>query len=124
MQWGRPQEMKDVQDVFVAYLSAKIPSTPFSSDPLSAESAPIIQYLLRLTENGCWTVASQPAVDAAPSQDAVIGWGPPSGYVFQKPFVEFFCHRDQLDQILEKIDRQERGVVSYFAADNHVCPVQ
>ena len=44
-----------------------------------------------MNDRGWWSVASQPAVNAAKSSDEVVGWGPRSGgWVWQRPFVEFF----------------------------------
>ena len=41
----------------------------------------------------------QPVVNAARSDDAVVGWGGPGGYVYQKAYVEFFCSPDKLDRL-------------------------
>jgi methylenetetrahydrofolate reductase (NADPH) len=30
------------------------------------------------------------------------GWGGPGGYVYQKAYVEFFCAKEKLDQLIEK----------------------
>jgi methylenetetrahydrofolate reductase (NADPH) len=40
--------------------------------------------LQKLNELGYLTINSQPAVDGAPSNDPVHGWGPKHGYVYQK----------------------------------------
>ena len=31
------------------------------------------------------------------------GWGGPGGYVYQKAYLELFCAKDKLDQLVEKI---------------------
>jgi len=31
------------------------------------------------------------------------GWGGPGGYVYQKAYLEFFCAKEKLDQLIEKI---------------------
>ena len=35
----------------------------------------------------------QPNVNGASSQDPVVGWGMPGGYVYQKAYLEFFTSR-------------------------------
>ena len=37
-----------------------------------------------MNELGFLTINSQPAVNGAPSDDKVFGWGPSNGYVYQK----------------------------------------
>ena len=120
MLWGSPSTVEDVQGLFLSYLGSKVSSTPFSLEPLSSETATILPYLARLTENNCWTVASQPAVDAASSDDPVFGWGPKGGYVFQKAFVEYFCTSSSLEQLMDRAKRYGHGFVSYYAINAKV----
>lgn len=40
--------------------------------------------LLRVNRLGILTINSQPNINAKPSSDPVVGWGPSGGYVFQK----------------------------------------
>jgi methylenetetrahydrofolate reductase (NADPH) len=49
------------------------------------------------------------------SSDPVFGWGPKNGYVFQKPFVEFFVPASQFQQLKEKMDAHDQ--VTYFAGN-------
>ena len=77
-------------------------------------------HLQRLTKRGWWTVGSQPAVDGASSSDDVFGWGPRSGFVFQKGFVEFFCNEDDIDVIEEQIEKKGKGWMHWFAANSRV----
>ena len=62
---------------------------------LRAETETIRKELISLIEGkGFWTLASQPAINGIKSDDKVFGWGPPGeGFVFQKPFVEFFVSK-------------------------------
>lgn len=74
-----------------------------------------------------WTVGSQPAVDGAPSADAVHGFGPKGGYVYQKAFVEFFLTKEELDELERVSAREERerrekgegddGLVKWYAGN-------
>lgn len=93
--------------------------TPFSQGPLSPESLTIMAHLERLTKKSWWTVGSQPAVDGISSLDRVFGWGPKGGYVFQKGFVEFFCEREDVDLIEQRVI-QEGAAVDWLAANNEV----
>lgn len=65
-------------------------------------------------------MGSQPAVDGTDSSDDVVGWGPSSGYVFQKCFVEFFCGPKEVEDIEKKIEEKGNGWVHYFAGNYKV----
>jgi len=79
----------------------------------------ILTHLEKLTKRGWWTVGSQPAVDGASSTDEVVGWGPRSGYVFQKGFVEFFCEKKDVEAIAHRVEQRGKGWVNWFAGNNH-----
>ncbi|KAF9067554.1 methylenetetrahydrofolate reductase-domain-containing protein [Rhodocollybia butyracea] len=117
-EWGNPQSLDDLTTVFLKYLLSESTTTPFSSDPILAESKLILPHLRKLTERGWWTVGSQPAADGVRSSDPVVGWGPPTGYVFQKSFVEFFCTTDDLRRIEQKVVEKGDGWVHYYAANS------
>jgi methylenetetrahydrofolate reductase (NADPH) len=51
------------------------------------------------------------------SDDEVYGWGPRGGYVFQKAFVEFFCTKEDVDILEERIRSRGQGWVTFFAAN-------
>ncbi|KAG8973560.1 hypothetical protein FRC05_008628 [Tulasnella sp. 425] len=118
-QWGTPTSIDDLNAIFTRHLNSdpRTPMTPFSPDPLLAESRIILPQLLEMTSKAWWTVGSQPAVDSAPSNDEVVGWGPAGGYVFQKAFVEFFCDEDALRTLETKI-KGENGWVTWYAANS------
>lgn len=119
--WGEPTSLSDIQAIFLAYLDGISTSTPFSPEPLDRESASIVSYLRKLVQKGWWTVASQPAVDALPSSDPIVGWGPRGGYVFQKAFVECFCEKSSVEWLENKVKKMVgRCVVSYYAANSKV----
>ncbi|KAI4124389.1 MAG: hypothetical protein LQ338_004821 [Usnochroma carphineum] len=96
--WGEPTSPQQITRLFTSHLSGQHPALlPWSdgdaSTPaLSPETALIRDHLLAITTSrNWWTIASQPAVDGVPSTHPIHGWGPAKGFVFQKPFVEFFC---------------------------------
>ena len=61
------------------------------------------ELIALISKQNYWTLASQPAVDGAPSSHPIFGWGPPGGgFVFQKAFVEFFCSRDEWEGSLKQ----------------------
>lgn len=122
--WDSPTTIEDLTRLFLSYLHSEIVSTPFSPSPLFAESHSILPHLERLTERGCWTVFSQPAIEAVSSTDEVFGWGPANGYVFQKCFVEFFAEKHDVDLIINKIDVEGDGWVTYIAANASVSTIQ
>ncbi|KAF8559704.1 MTHFR-domain-containing protein [Imleria badia] len=116
--WGNPTSTEDLTKLFLDYLDSNISSTPFSASPLSSESETILEHLKKLTNQGLWTVCSQPAIDNASSTDDAFGWGPKDGYVFQKGFVEFFAEENVVYQIEKKIEREGNGWVHFFAANS------
>lgn len=116
-QWGNPKNLDDLTNLFLRHLHSQIPTTPFSSSPLSEESTTILPHLETLTRKGWWTVGSQPTVDGASSTDEVFGWGPRGGYVFQKGFVEFFAERLDVEKIERKVKQEGQGWVDYFAGN-------
>lgn len=118
--WGNPRSEADLTALFLAHLEGRISSTPFWATPLSSESRLILPRLRRMTASGWWTVGSQPAADAVRSDDAVLGWGPASGYVFQKAFVEFFGSREDVDWLEKHAKTRGGGLVTYFAGNAEV----
>ena len=88
--WGAPESVEDISDIFRKHLNGEINAMPWSEEPLQPETLTIKDELTALINKGWWTVASQPAVNGVRSSDSVFGWGPKNGFVFQKPFVEFF----------------------------------
>lgn len=118
-QWGRPRTMSDLTEIFLTYLHSEIESTPFSPTPLSPEANLIMPYLEKLTMRGWWTVGSQPAIDAAPSEDELVGWGPRGGYIFQKAFVEFFAESDDVQTLKERIQKHNNGMITFLASNLH-----
>ncbi|GLB34715.1 putative methylenetetrahydrofolate reductase [Lyophyllum shimeji] len=116
-QWGNPKSLDDLTQLFLDYLHSKISSTPFSPTQLSPESRMILTHLERLTKRGWWTIGSQPAVDGVSSSDEILGWGPRSGYVFQKGFVEFFCAKGDVEAIERRVEERGKGWVHWFAGN-------
>ncbi|KAF8511149.1 methylenetetrahydrofolate reductase-domain-containing protein [Hysterangium stoloniferum] len=116
-EWGHPKTIHDLTEFFYSYLHSTSGTTPFSANPLSQESQLIIPYLEQLTQRGWWTVGSQPAIDAAPSEDEVVGWGPRGGYIFQKAFVEFFADREVVEWLTERARIRGCGLISFFAGN-------
>ncbi|KAJ3753266.1 methylenetetrahydrofolate reductase-domain-containing protein [Lentinula raphanica] len=117
-QWGNPKSITDLTTIFLQYLHSEISTTPFSFDPIQPESKLILPHLQKLTERGWWTVGSQPAVNGVDSSDPVVGWGPRTGYVFQKSFVEFFCTEEDVRMIERKVAEEGDGWVHYYAANS------
>ncbi|KAJ1728365.1 methylenetetrahydrofolate reductase 1 [Coemansia biformis] len=116
--WGRPQQLDDVSELFVRYVRGEIAALPWSDEPLLAESEQIGAELARINGLGYWTLASQPALDGASSTDAVYGWGPRGGYVYQKAFVECFVSGDRFPPFLSRLQSMS-GRITYYAANKH-----
>lgn len=117
--WGRPASRDDVSEIFRRYVRGEIGAVPWSEEALNPETATIRKELLGLIGKGWWSVASQPAVNGVRSSDPVFGWGPrEGGFVFQKPFIEFFLSAKDWEVLRRKLEgREGEGEVSYFAGN-------
>ena len=114
--WDYPKTPEDISNLFVKHIRGELAAIPWSEEELLAESSTITPHLLRLNSKGWWTVASQPAVNGVRSTDPTFGWGPSSGFVFQKAFVEFFISSSDWPPLLEKL-RAAGSSVCFFAAN-------
>ncbi|KAE8355783.1 5,10-methylenetetrahydrofolate reductase [Aspergillus coremiiformis] len=110
--WGFPVSREDISTLFRRHVSGELHMVPWSeggaeegSPGLNAETDVIRSELLQLIDgNGWWTLASQPAVNGVRSDNPVFGWGPPrEGFVFQKPFVEFFCPSKDYQSVVKPL---------------------
>ncbi|EME43646.1 hypothetical protein DOTSEDRAFT_72867 [Dothistroma septosporum NZE10] len=113
--WGEPKSIEDISRSFRRHLESEIDSMPWSEEALQPETLTIKDRLLALINKGWWTVASQPAVNGIRSTDPIFGWGPKNGFVFQKPFVEFFIPNTEWQTLKEKLDQLPQ--VTYFAGN-------
>jgi methylenetetrahydrofolate reductase (NADPH) len=113
--WGHPVDTTDISALFRRHIQGELEALPWSEQGLSPETSTIAKQLLALNAKGWWTVASQPAVNGVRSTDSVFGWGPKNGYVFQKPFVEFFLPAAEFQALKLRLDAHEQ--VTYFAGN-------
>ncbi len=98
---GTPQSFEDVAEVFRKFVKGKVTMLPWSDEAMSKESTQITDQLEWVNANGFLTINSQPRVNAAPSDDANVGWGGPGGYVFQKSYLEFFTSPELFKRLLK-----------------------
>lgn len=122
--WGSPQSLKDLSQLITSYLTGDLKSLPWSDGPIGEDTNLIIDNLIDLNKKGFFTMNSQPALNAIRSNNPVHGWGPKSGYVYQKQYLEFFCHKDVLGDLLKSIESfntqsgdSTSSVLSYYAVD-------
>ncbi|KAK6523848.1 hypothetical protein TWF281_001816 [Arthrobotrys megalospora] len=115
--WGKPTSTKDISDLFVKNAKGELEAMPWSEDTLNPESFLITQELVKMNAKGWWTVASQPAVNSAKSDDPTFGWGPKNGFVFQKAFVEFFILDDEWTELKKKLVDEGKEDVSFYAGN-------
>jgi methylenetetrahydrofolate reductase (NADPH) len=113
--WGFPVENDDISKLFKRHVEGTLEALPWSEQGLSPETNTIAKQLLALNSKGWWTVASQPAVNGVKSTDPIFGWGPKNGYVFQKPFVEFFIPSAAFAELKPRLDAHEQ--ITYFAGN-------
>ncbi|CAH6723274.1 methylenetetrahydrofolate reductase 2 [[Candida] jaroonii] len=120
--WGHPQCLKEFADLTINYLTGKLKSIPWSDGPIDADTSVMTDDLISLNKKGFITINSQPPLNATKSNDKVYGWGPKNGYVFQKQYLEFFCHKDTLNQLLNNIDSfnstdNNARILTYYMVD-------
>jgi methylenetetrahydrofolate reductase (NADPH) len=113
--WGHPVSRDDISKLFRRHIEGDLDALPWSEQGLSPETRTISKELLALNHKGWWTVASQPAVNGVKSTDPVYGWGPRNGFVFQKPFVEFFIPAADWKALQPRLKAHEQ--ITYFAGN-------
>jgi methylenetetrahydrofolate reductase (NADPH) len=111
--WGEPTSVKDIAEIFVKYLEAKVDSLPWSEAPIANEAAVIRDRLVDLNRRGLLTINSQPAVDGVKSSNPVYGWGPKNGYVYQKAYLELLVSPDLIEELIDRIERDPE--LTYYA---------
>lgn len=125
--WGHPVEHSDINTLFRRHVSGELYKVPWSeggaeedTGGLNPETELIRPELLKLIDGrGWWTLASQPAVNGVRSDDPIFGWGPQrEGFVFQKPFVEFFCPSKDYTTILKPMfEKHGHDKLTWFATN-------
>lgn len=124
--WGHPVEQPDVSTLFRRHVSGELYMVPWSEGGaeegggLNPETELIRPELLKLIDGrGWWTLASQPAVNGVRSDHHIFGWGPQrEGFVFQKPFVEFFCSSKDYTSILKPLfEKHGHDKLTWFATN-------
>lgn len=121
--WGCPQSTRDLSALVILYLKNDLKSLPWSDGPIGEDTSVIVDKLISLNQRGFLTMNSQPSLNCVKSNDKVYGWGPKNGFVFQKQYLEFFCHKDTFPKLVESIEsfNQLRGdgcsLLTYYSAD-------
>ncbi|PWY98063.1 putative MET13-putative methylene tetrahydrofolate reductase [Testicularia cyperi] len=113
--WGTPASLEDVKDLFKRFCAGGVKALPWSETGVARETSVISDKLYRMNELGFLTINSQPAVDGAPSDDKVHGWGPKNGYVYQKAYLEFFVSPADLDALIARIEADPQ--ITYHAVN-------
>lgn len=114
--WGEPQSMQDITNLFINFCRGQVKALPWSETAVAKETTVIDESLSKLNDMGYLTINSQPAVDGAPSDDPVHGWGPKYGYVYQKAYLEFFCAPEQLEKLIARIEADPK--MTYHAVNS------
>nr|XP_057906566.1 methylenetetrahydrofolate reductase isoform X1 [Doryrhamphus excisus] len=124
--WG--EELKNEQsvyEVFTCYITAqtninghKVMCLPWNDEPLAQETNLLKDELEKVNRRGVLTINSQPNINAKPSTDPIVGWGPPGGYVFQKAYLEFFTSSENVNALLKVLKKYEPRV-NYHIVNVH-----
>lgn len=122
--WGTPGSLKELSDIVISYLKGDLKSLPWSDGSVGDDTKVIVDDLVELNKRGLLTMNSQPALNSIKSSEKIFGWGPKNGYVYQKQYLEFFCHKDIIVKLLQTIDEYNNNqgdassaIISYYAVD-------
>lgn len=115
--WGKPESLRDIADIFTRFLEGDLNCLPWSEAPVTDEAAPIKSDLIDLNRRGLLTITSQPSVNGVKSSDAVHGWGPPGGYVYQKAYLELLVSQSLIAELIDRIGRHESMTFYAVAKD-------
>jgi methylenetetrahydrofolate reductase (NADPH) len=115
--WGFPSSIEDIRNLFVSYIRGDVKYLPWSDSPISAEIQTIRERLVGLNRSGFLTINSQPAINGEKSSHPIYGWGPRNGYVYQKAYLECFCHPSMLDRLLSIIEKDQN--ITFHAVNKH-----
>ncbi|KGQ87919.1 methylenetetrahydrofolate reductase [Candida albicans P60002] len=122
--WGLPQSLAELSGIIINYLKGDLKSLPWSDGPVGDDTKVIVDDLIYLNQHGFFTMNSQPALNAVKSSEKVFGWGPKNGYVYQKQYLEFFCHKDVVSKLLDHVEEfnvkgaeSSSAFISYYAVD-------
>ena len=117
--WGEtlygPEDVAEVFARFVEGGTGGVTRLPWCDAGLHPETSSIAKQLAALNRAGFLTINSQPSVNGSCSDDDVVGWGGPGGYVYQKAYVEFFCDPAHLAAIMRTAARHSS--VTFQAVD-------
>ena len=104
------------------FVVMQVLALPFNDDELQLETELLISNLDTVNRHGFLTINSQPNVNGVPSSDERFGWGGSGGYIYQKAYLEFFMHKDNVDELFEVL--KEFPQVNYHVIDSQVSPLE
>uniref|UniRef100_A0A8C6KZA0 Methylenetetrahydrofolate reductase (NADPH) n=1 Tax=Nothobranchius furzeri TaxID=105023 RepID=A0A8C6KZA0_NOTFU len=124
--WGEELKREEsVFEVFTCYITGqlnrnghKVMCLPWNDEPLAPETNLLKDELEKVNRRGVLTINSQPNINGKPSTDAVVGWGPAGGYVFQKAYLEFFTSSENVNALLKVLKKYEPRV-NYHIVNVH-----
>lgn len=116
--WGEElMSEESVYEVFTNYITGqtnrsghKVMCLPWNDDPLAPETNLLKDELEKVNRRGVLTINSQPNINGKASSDAIVGWGPAGGYVFQKAYLEFFTSSENVTALLQVLKKYEPRV--------------
>lgn len=113
--WGRPKTLRDVSTLFVRFLKADLNRLPWGEGAISSEIDSIKEDLINLNQRGLLSINSQPAINGVASTHPVHGWGPKSGYVYQKAYLELFVFPSMLETVMDRLNANPN--LTYYAVN-------
>merc|ERR1712183_70520 len=102
---GRLGRLRQLHRAKLNKAGVKVERTPWCDGNMSRETSLIADKLSQVNKLGVLTINSQPSAHCVPSDDEVLGWGNPGGYVFQKAYLEFFTSEENVLALLQVLGR-------------------
>ena len=89
----------------------RVTMIPWCSEAVSGQTRLVASSLASLASSGVLVTNCQVAANNVLSEDPVLGWGPPGGYISQRGYLEFLMPRSRLASLLACV--QAHPGVSY-----------
>ena len=94
----------DVWSVMAGYYGGDNNIGVVTRSPWCDQPAPLLSaQLASLCSHGVILVSVQGNVNGEDS--SVAGWGQEGGYIYQRPYLEFFLHTDRVQSLLERLSQ-------------------
>ncbi|KAJ6242674.1 methylenetetrahydrofolate reductase [Anaeramoeba flamelloides] len=103
---SRTRELNSINDViqiFKDFLTGKISQTPWIDKSSEIILGTDNQKSMKMVNNGLLLINLLPRLNEEVSEDILIGFGGPGGYIFQKRYMEFFIAPNRVKLLVDEL---------------------